>query len=486
MLAYGQSELSWSITRSPHFEVFSQSGELRGNTAALRLEQLRSLFELAGIKPHSDSPVRVIGFQSAEEYEAYRLRPLADAFFVASGVRSYLVLPSLKATDFGIAAHEYTHEVMHSNGLRLPLWLNEGLAEYFSSVQIGDQRSTVGGLLPERMQTLQSSRWIGLADLLDRPTSQSVEEDRANAEIFYAESWALTAMLESAEYRSRLPELIHLVNAAVTNGPSSQVLVTVYGRSLEDLSADLHRWVEEQRFETVSLPGVKATGVKAAEVNAESMGETSALSEGQSELVMADLLVAMGATDRARKAIDSLPVGFSSEPDVLGMKGSLAYQKGDLQSARRYWSQAFHAGIRDADLCFRYAILAESQGAPAGEIRNALERAVRVRPDFDDARYKLALIEFNEGNCGGALAQLQGIRSIRPDQAYNYWVVATFAALQTGNRKQATQAAEQARNCAGTSAERLQATQLLSISERGGDIRGTRDGSGHTGVTVKS
>lgn len=205
--AYSRTVLPWSVTRSSHFEVFSQAGQSSGAAAAIRLEQLHSLFEVAGLTPHSDSTVRVIGFRSVEEYNAYRLRPLADAFYIGTGARSYIVLPDLDAKDFGIAAHEYTHSAINSNGLRLPLWLNEGLAEYFSSVQIGAEKSEVGGLLPTRMQTLQSRKWIGLADLLNRSASQTdadrTDEDRADAEAFYAESWALTAMLESGEYRSR-------------------------------------------------------------------------------------------------------------------------------------------------------------------------------------------------------------------------------------------------------------------------------------------
>jgi len=240
------------------------------------------------------------------------------------------------------------------------------------------------------------------------------------------------------------------------------------------MSADLQRWVREERFEEATLPGVKA----------DTIAQTSTISENQSTLVMADLLSAMGANDRAQKLVDNLPVGSSSGPEALALMGSLAYQKGDCQSARRYWSAALRAGALDADLCFRYAVLAEAEAGSAGEVRSALERAVQLKSDFDDARYKLALIEFNEGDCRGALAQLQAMGSIRPDQGYNYWVVTTFASLQVGNRKQATKAAEQARDCASTAAERSQALQLLSISKRKGNVQVTRDGSGRICVKV--
>ncbi len=466
------------MTRSTHFEVFSQAGDLSGIAAAHRLEQLRSLFEMAGLKPESDLPVRVIGFRSGEEYDRYRLRPLADAFYVGTETRNYIVLPSLEAKDFGMAAHEYTHAVLHSKGLRLPLWINEGLAEYFATVQIGAEQSRLGGRLPGRMQTLEHMRWMGLRDLLDRPAELTGSEDRSGAEIFYAESWALTEMLlESAEYRSQFPKLTRLLNQSASKDlASSQILVKVYGRSLDEMSADLRRWVEEERSQTAMLPGIKG----------EFSGETSTLSGSQGQVVMADLLTATGATDRARKIIETLLRDLPNDPEVLGVAGNVAFRGGDGRGARRYWRTALQAGSQDADLCFRYAVSAEAEGESREEIRFALKRAIQARSNFDDARYKLALLEFNEGNCNDAFTQLRSMRSIRPEQAYNYWVATAFAFMQAGDRSEAAKAAEHALEYAGNATERTQALQLLSISKTAGDVQVTRDSSGHACVTAKT
>ena len=135
-LARGASNKQWTLVRSPHFEVYSQAGERDGRSALLWLEQLRAFFvrtsaAQAGPDLESHRPVRVIGFQSAKEYAAFRLQPAADAYFVGGEAIDYIVMPRLGPEEFGVAAHEYAHLVLHSLRLRLAPWLAEGVAEFF-------------------------------------------------------------------------------------------------------------------------------------------------------------------------------------------------------------------------------------------------------------------------------------------------------------------------------------------------------------------
>ena len=84
----------------------------------------------------------------------------------------------------------------------------------------------------------------------------------------------------------------------------------------------------------------------------------------------------------------------------------IALHKGDSAGARRAWKHAIDQGIADANLCYRYAILADQAGLPAGDIRPALERAIALQPDFDDAHYQLALLEKNAGRYEAALRRV--------------------------------------------------------------------------------
>jgi hypothetical protein len=152
LAARGQSPASWTVARSSHFEVYSQEDEKTARSGLERLEELRAFVaQQTGMAPDGSDAVRVIAFRSPGEYAPYRLQFNADAYYIGSETRHYLVLPSLDARSFGTVAHEYAHFLFQLAGLHLPPWLREGMADVFSSVRFGPG-SHIGGELPDRAQ----------------------------------------------------------------------------------------------------------------------------------------------------------------------------------------------------------------------------------------------------------------------------------------------------------------------------------------------
>ena len=83
----------WRVARSDHFEVYAQASGERAVAILQHFEQLRAFFvQQGGWKTVGPLPVRVIVFASAEEYQPYRLRTNADAYYVGSGDRDYIVM----------------------------------------------------------------------------------------------------------------------------------------------------------------------------------------------------------------------------------------------------------------------------------------------------------------------------------------------------------------------------------------------------------
>ena len=239
--AHAQLPLTWRLTGSEHFELYSQADDATARSALLWFEQLRVFYlQKTGLAPDGLRPVRVIGFRSAREYEPYRLRPASDAHYIGTEGRDYIVMAGLGAAEFSVAAHEYAHSILHAAGLQLPPWFSEGLAEFFSTVRISARGCTLGGDLPARSQALQRHAWMSLRDLLQLPADSPLREDRQTAGVFYAESWALADMLVlSPEYGARFGAVI----AALASGtPGSEALTAVYGKSLDAITLDLHTW----------------------------------------------------------------------------------------------------------------------------------------------------------------------------------------------------------------------------------------------------
>ena len=457
----------WTLIKSSHFELYSQSGIVAGRAALSRFEQLRTFFTQVGLKPPEAEVIRVIGFASEKEYEPYRLGTTADAYFVGTDHRNYIVMATLAPDHFWVAAHEYAHLALYAGNLHLPPWLSEGLAEFFSTVHISERDCTLGGDIPMRSQTLRLTRWLPLEQLLDLPADAPLRNTRDGAALFYAESWALTDMLALSPLYT--PQFRQLVTTFASGERTHRTLVEMYKKPLGVIEHDLHVWVERHLSSFLALPGIATESI---------VLHSATVSTIEVRSLLADLQAGIGHLDLAEASYRSLLTESPKDAKTEAALGAVRLREGDREGARREWKRAFELGIDDAMLCYRYAELADEAGLSSEEIRPALERAVALKPDFDDARYKLALLEGNSADYQAAAENLLKMRSISSGRAYGYWSALANAFNELGSRDEANQAAGQALIYAHTEAERAHARELAYISQTDLAVQFTHDSEG--------
>ena len=467
-LVRAETTADWTVAASSHFRVYSQVGEEHARSTLQWFEQLRAFFQRTGFALDSRPPVRVVEFRSQKDYDQYRLRPAADAYYVGTESSDCIVMPSFQTNQAGVAAHEYAHLVLHANSIELPAWLSEGLAEYFSTLQISERNTKLGGDLPMRSQVLQHSAWIPLPQLLAATNDSRATEKRADAGLFYAQSWAVTEMLIlSPAYKTRFLQLLSQLSAGVSG---TDTLTTVYGKSLDTITRDVHQWTNGGRIPASVLPPIPTDHAPV---------HLSKLTLRESRLLVAELLFDIGDLNRAEGAYRTVLRESSDSAEADGALGNIALRRGDREGARHHWELAMQHGIKDANLCYRFALLAEEMGLSQNEARAALERALTLHPEFDDARYKLALMNNNSGNYAAALDQLLGMKNIKPVRAYAYWAAIAYAYDQLGEREKTKGAATKATQYAATPAERNRAAQLLYFAETDLTVQASRDANGN-------
>ena len=465
------SNSEWTLVRSSNFEVYSQAGERNGRSALLWFEQLRAFFVQAGVARtggdlESNGPVQVIGFRSAKQYAPFRRRPTADAFFLSGEGHDYIVMPRLGFDEIAVAAHEYTHLELRSLGMRLPPWLAEGLAEFFSTIRIGEHGCVIGGDLPMRTLVLRQRPWIPLVQLIGWTEDSLMRGDRKEADVFYAESWALTDMLAlSPAYAPRFSDLLAAMASGATDGDT---IPRIYGKPLSGIMADLHTW-EQTRRSGVSLPGIPSVSQDV---------RVSELTSFESRVVLAGLLLADGDLDRAKAMYRALAHDQPDSATVLVALGTIALREGDRRTAREEWKRAMELGIRDARLCYRYAILAEDAGLSTDEVGAALRRAIELRQNFDDARYRLGLLESNSGHYEAALEQFRAMSSVPATRAFGYWTAMASAYTETEHREEAKKAAVEAMRYATSAEERTSATRLAYVANTDLTVQLSHDANG--------
>ena len=307
-----------------------------------------------------------------------------------------------------------------------------------------------------------------LSEIIALPADSPLRQQRDAVDLFYAESWALTDMLiVSPAYRPRFPELIAAVSSGVSSG---EALPSLYGKPLDVVTTDLRSWVEQRLITPVTLPNVAPADLKA---------EVSVAAPLIWRSVLAELLLATSKLDRAQAAFEELAGDAPEHADFPAALAVIAVQKQDPGAARRYWQRALDLGIQDAAACYRYAVLADAAGLPADDVRPALERAVALQPEFDNAHFILAHLDNNAGRYESAVAHLRAMKKVTAARQFAYWAAMAYALSELGRRDEAKAAAIQAREHAATDEERAHANQLAEIADTNLNVRFTRDANGN-------
>ena len=181
-----------------------------GRHIADQFERMRWVFQTLFPKSNVDpiAPITVIavrnqrGFQPLEP-EAYRAKGTGEPGGPVSAEHRQELHPvsawmPQEEHPFAAVYHEYTHLQLGTDGM--PLWLNEGLAEFFQNTDIRDKDVLVGQPSPDNIIYLRQHRLIPLPMLFQVDANSPYYHEEQKGSVFYAESWALTHYLEFTDF----------------------------------------------------------------------------------------------------------------------------------------------------------------------------------------------------------------------------------------------------------------------------------------------
>ncbi len=135
------------------FEVVSDAGERAARRALDRLGLLQAALAPGGTCP---LPVRVVLFANESQFAAYRDDPYVKGFYQSGPDVDTIVLFEQERT-LQVLAHEFVHLVRnHQPGSALSRWLEEGLAEYYSTIEFRKGMAIMGQDIEEHSRRLQN------------------------------------------------------------------------------------------------------------------------------------------------------------------------------------------------------------------------------------------------------------------------------------------------------------------------------------------
>jgi tetratricopeptide (TPR) repeat protein len=434
----------WIQVKTASFTLFSNAGERDTRRVGEDLERLRdALAQLSpGLTLTAPFPTWIYVFKntaSMQPYERlYEGKPSeASGYFLAHAQGNYVAVDdSLKADPTAVVHHEYFHYVARNNYGDLPVWLHEGLAEYYSTFQLSKNEALVGLPIERHVQWLRKNPWIPLAQLFTIDLNSKDYNEKARRGAFYAESWALTHYLLSGkpERRSQLQELLRLTKAGV---PGQEAFQQVFGNDHTALEREAHTYVKSYIFGYTRTP---------IQPDANLTMEVRPLAWPDVLARLGELLTQLGPEHRAT-AEEYFRTALAAQPDhsaSLSGLGRLADLAGRPQDARPFYEKAAKLALDDFQVQYRYAQnLLEDPGPDSlRTARAALTRVVALRPDFGEAWARLGYTyQAEEKMDESAVHVLETAHRLLPsrmDVAHNL----ALAYARTGHRNEAQELIE--------------------------------------------
>lgn len=474
----------WLEVRSPNFVVIANAGEAQARRVSAQFEHARAVLRhvLGDATVDARQPIVILAVKNERS-----LRELLPQFWERRGPRPVAVswkgphqhdvalrVDASPDQQPRLVGHEYLHVLTSVRVPDAPAWLDEGLSEFWTSVDVREGTVEVGRPLLNHLALLRSRPWIPLDELLAVARGHYAGDSRTLA-MFYAQSWALVHFLtlgEGAGVDGRSAEVQLKADATEGRDAGSRAVRVEFAPSayagrlrqgvdpveaarlafgdLGALAQALAAYVHAGRFRVVQVEALPQDAVPAQTLRVRVLPPAESLAVRGSFLV---------AGERPSKALPLLSEALALNPTApltLETLGDFHFRQNNPDEARRWFERATATGAASHLAHFYLAIL-----APSGA-EDHLRRAIALDPTFAPAYARLAdLYARDNRNLEEALRLARRATGLEPDDP-GYWVDLGRLLLRLQSPIEARTAGERASTVARSARERAWAASFLS------------------------
>src|SRR5262245_28467847 len=328
--------LSWVQVSSDTYIVKSSAGEERARKVLKELEGFHQLIGSTLVFRNTKLPelpieVLLIGDEETlkELQPEYNGRKLSLAGFYQPGPdRDFIVLSGrvFPETLTSVVYHELTHYFLTRGLQSRPTWLNEGLAEYFSTAEVHNDEISLGAVSLDRLQLMKTSSPLPLKDFFAVDASSPYYNESSKASVYYAEAWAFMYYMMHGEYASGFK---------------------AYLNALQKGDANLLQYlnVSERELETGFQGYLRVLSQRAGRTTVKVSGEagdtfTQSIPDADAQMSIAEIFLANGKLPQARRYLELLAAQAPDSTRVSYYRGILAQWDHDRASARDFFVDA--------------------------------------------------------------------------------------------------------------------------------------------------
>ncbi len=248
----------WIEVRTENFVLYSDAGEGETKNIALSLERLRVVLQrlMSSFTVDTPVPFRSYIFRSEKSFERYMApgnsESITVGYYMPGRDADYVAIRSDSRKNPSSTIYwGYVHHFLENNvSRRLPLWLDLGLANYYSTLQLKGDKVRIGYPIDLFIDRLKEYRLIPLNRLFRTGWDSKVYlGGGSEKEFLCGESWATVHMLMSEENSiERLNRYIEVLAAGKT---SREAVPLAFGSDAAVLTEQLKKFLKDEAFDYV-------------------------------------------------------------------------------------------------------------------------------------------------------------------------------------------------------------------------------------------
>jgi len=373
-------EVTWTRLDAGNFTIISQVPEKQTRGWAVEFEQFhRGIDKVMKFNEAALRPVTVVLFRSQDDMRPYKLlekgKPAdVEGMFFRSPLGNFIEVAADSEDERTrlLVFHEGVHWLTNVSDVPPPLWLDEGLAEVFSTFSIEDDLYNYGKALPWHVLLLNREKMMPLKQLLAVQHGSLLYNEGERTSIFYAESWAFVHYLLFSGRLEERTKFNELVRALRPDSDPDAVFRQVFGADCAAMDQRLREYLRSGTYTINRIKFDRSAVEQSFRVRPASRAEV--------DLAESSLLA---AANRPAEALPRLRRITSEMPDnraAWEAQGFAAYQTEDYDEAEACFRRAADHGSRDY---FVYSFLGDSAlGVRPGRITPTTGGDARVAADY--------------------------------------------------------------------------------------------------------
>lgn len=380
----------WITLRADEFEIVSNASAAATTDIAEDLLRMRAAVgKVTRLNVRSPLPTKVFIFANERSFAPYREAVFGrdadniSGIFLGGENGNFILLQGGSPNGVDrIVFHELTHYFVKNTVAGLPLWVNEGLAEYYSTFRTHGDEVHIGRPVDNHVLWLRGKPLIPLRDLISVDRDSEIYNERSRQGVFYAESWALLhyLMLGSEERRGQLNAYLSLISA---HKPAEEAFTTAFGVTYQQMEVELRGYVRRNafRYTKYSLHDLAMTEVP----KPQPMTYAAVLYQMGHMLAHSAPTNAADAEQFLAEALKANPANAAAHAD-LGRMHELA---GRIPDAEESYHRAVQLGSKDPEIYLLYGAsvisrLGDEEEIPIADVmkaRGLFERSAELDPN---------------------------------------------------------------------------------------------------------